>query len=99
MNEIVLNEDEGLIELELFWDGSRNLEPRSVDEDDIWVATPSPNFRTTPEGGCLTHVRFNMLESHKRGRFSLESGFEPRILRLRSRDISTMSEVPNLWYV
>ncbi|GBL92757.1 hypothetical protein AVEN_213694-1 [Araneus ventricosus] len=33
----------------LFWDGPRNFEPRSDDEDD----TPSPNFHATPTGGRL----------------------------------------------
>ncbi|GBO14168.1 hypothetical protein AVEN_86491-1 [Araneus ventricosus] len=56
----------------------------------------SPSFLTTPEGGCLTHIRFNMLESHKRGRFSVESGFEPGIFRLRIRDLTTSGA--NLWH-
>ncbi|GBO26345.1 hypothetical protein AVEN_88908-1 [Araneus ventricosus] len=37
----------------LFWDGSRNYEPRSDDEDDIGVDTLTPNFRTTPAGERL----------------------------------------------
>ncbi|GBN14442.1 hypothetical protein AVEN_220680-1, partial [Araneus ventricosus] len=32
----------------LFWDGTRNFEPRSDDEDDTSAGTPSSNFRTTP---------------------------------------------------
>ncbi|GBM19274.1 hypothetical protein AVEN_133760-1, partial [Araneus ventricosus] len=35
----------------LFWDGPRNFEPRSDDEDDTSAGTPSPNFRITSEGG------------------------------------------------
>ncbi|GBM59577.1 hypothetical protein AVEN_30078-1 [Araneus ventricosus] len=37
----------------LFWDGPRNFEPRSDDEDDAGLAPPSPNFRATPTGGRL----------------------------------------------
>ncbi|GBM10262.1 hypothetical protein AVEN_49985-1 [Araneus ventricosus] len=36
-----------------FWDGPRNFEPRSDDEDDIRVGTLSSNFHTTPTGGQL----------------------------------------------
>ncbi|GBM76355.1 hypothetical protein AVEN_36972-1 [Araneus ventricosus] len=32
----------------LFWDRPPNFEPRSDEEDDTRVGTPSPNFRTTP---------------------------------------------------
>ncbi|GBL81637.1 hypothetical protein AVEN_93428-1 [Araneus ventricosus] len=43
-----------------FWNGPRNFEPRSDDEDDIRAGTPFPNFRTTPTGGHLTpYIRFN----------------------------------------
>ncbi|GBN98685.1 hypothetical protein AVEN_137680-1 [Araneus ventricosus] len=38
----------------LFWDGPRNFEPWSLDEDDTWVGIPSPNFHATPTGGRLT---------------------------------------------
>ncbi|GBO24501.1 hypothetical protein AVEN_145064-1 [Araneus ventricosus] len=37
----------------LFWDGPRNFEPRSDDEDDTCADTPSPNFHATPAGGRL----------------------------------------------
>ncbi|GBN84815.1 hypothetical protein AVEN_212101-1, partial [Araneus ventricosus] len=37
----------------LFWDGPRNFEPRSDDEDGICAGTPSPNFHATPTGGRL----------------------------------------------
>ncbi|GBO34291.1 hypothetical protein AVEN_32896-1 [Araneus ventricosus] len=37
----------------LFWDGPRNFEPWSDDEDDTRAGTPSPNFHTTPTEGCL----------------------------------------------
>ncbi|GBL95716.1 hypothetical protein AVEN_668-1 [Araneus ventricosus] len=37
----------------LFWNGPRNLEPRSDDEDDTRAGTPSPSFRTTPTGRRL----------------------------------------------
>ncbi|GBM99918.1 hypothetical protein AVEN_248275-1 [Araneus ventricosus] len=39
----------------LFWDGPRNFEPRSDDEDDTYeLAPPSPNFHATAAGGRLT---------------------------------------------
>ncbi|GBN96015.1 hypothetical protein AVEN_110249-1 [Araneus ventricosus] len=37
----------------LFWDGPRNFEPWSDDEDDTWAGTPTPNFHATPAGGRL----------------------------------------------
>ncbi|GBM84696.1 hypothetical protein AVEN_93078-1 [Araneus ventricosus] len=37
----------------LFWDGPRNFEPRSDDDDDTLAGTPSPNFRIIPTGGRL----------------------------------------------
>ncbi|GBL82287.1 hypothetical protein AVEN_252456-1 [Araneus ventricosus] len=37
----------------LFWDGTRHFEPRSDDEDDTGVGTPSPSFHATPTGGRL----------------------------------------------
>ncbi|GBL98205.1 hypothetical protein AVEN_268289-1 [Araneus ventricosus] len=37
----------------LSWDGPRNFEPRSDDEDDAWAGTPSPGFHATPAGGRL----------------------------------------------
>ncbi|GBN56744.1 hypothetical protein AVEN_273580-1 [Araneus ventricosus] len=53
------------------------------------LAPPPPKFRTTPTKGCLTHdVRFNAHQAHKHGGSSVESGFEPGALRLRSRDLT-----------
>ncbi|GBM78788.1 hypothetical protein AVEN_81960-1 [Araneus ventricosus] len=40
----------------LFWDGPRNFEPWSDDEDDTWASTPSPNFHATPAGGRLANT-------------------------------------------
>ncbi|GBM45108.1 hypothetical protein AVEN_251836-1 [Araneus ventricosus] len=37
----------------LFWDGPRNFEPRSDEEDDISAGLSSPNFRAIPVEGCL----------------------------------------------
>ncbi|GBM52788.1 hypothetical protein AVEN_34201-1 [Araneus ventricosus] len=37
----------------LFWDGPRDFEPRSDDEDEE-LASPFPNFHATPMGGRLT---------------------------------------------
>ncbi|GBM57334.1 hypothetical protein AVEN_34434-1 [Araneus ventricosus] len=46
-------------------------------------APPSPNFHTTPTGGCLTHdVRFNVHREHIHGGPSMESGLE-RVITLR----------------
>ncbi|GBL81813.1 hypothetical protein AVEN_93560-1 [Araneus ventricosus] len=36
----------------------------------------SPNFRTTPAGGCLPHVRLSVHQAHKRGDSLVESGFK-----------------------
>ncbi|GBM80418.1 hypothetical protein AVEN_21268-1 [Araneus ventricosus] len=38
----------------LVWDGPRNFEEWSDDEEDTWAGTHSPSFHTTPSGGCLT---------------------------------------------
>ncbi|GBM61669.1 hypothetical protein AVEN_133455-1 [Araneus ventricosus] len=38
----------------LIWNGPRNFEPRSDDEDDTRAGTPSPSFHATPTGGRLT---------------------------------------------
>ncbi|GBL93817.1 hypothetical protein AVEN_153592-1 [Araneus ventricosus] len=74
----------------VFWDGPGNFEPRSDDETDIIVGTPSPNFPTTPAGKRLTDdVRFNVHQDHIHGGSSVESGFEPGILGPRSRDLTT----------
>ncbi|GBO29675.1 hypothetical protein AVEN_88859-1 [Araneus ventricosus] len=37
-----------------FWNGLRNFEPLSDDEGNTRAGIPSPNFRTTPTGRCLT---------------------------------------------
>ncbi|GBO25826.1 hypothetical protein AVEN_256756-1, partial [Araneus ventricosus] len=47
-----------------------------------------PHFSTTPPGH-LTHVRLNVLQANKHGGSSVESGFEPGNLSLRSRDLTT----------
>ncbi|GBM09578.1 hypothetical protein AVEN_29430-1 [Araneus ventricosus] len=72
----------------LFWDGPHNFEPRLDDEGDTRAGTPSPNFRTTPSGGRLTHdVMLNMYQAHMHNGSTVESGFEAEILRPRSRDL------------
>ncbi|GBM63692.1 hypothetical protein AVEN_147628-1 [Araneus ventricosus] len=60
----------------LFWDGSRNFEQRSNGD------TPSPNFRTIPEGGRL------MCNKPNTRRIFSGNGF--RTLRPRSRDLTTI---------
>ncbi|GBL74589.1 hypothetical protein AVEN_235500-1 [Araneus ventricosus] len=59
---------------ELFWDGPRNFESRSDDEND----TLSPNFRTTPARGRLvSYVLFRMQQTRIYSESSVESGFKP----------------------
>ncbi|GBO22961.1 hypothetical protein AVEN_15477-1 [Araneus ventricosus] len=53
------------------------------------LAPPSPNFRTTPEGGRLTP--YEPATSLMHDGSSVESGFEPGILRDRSRDLTVVS--------
>ncbi|GBL82895.1 hypothetical protein AVEN_106409-1 [Araneus ventricosus] len=63
----------------LFWDGPRNFELWSDDEDDTRADTSPPNCRTKPAGALLTQVRFNEYHVHKNGG-SAELGFEPGVL-------------------
>ncbi|GBN00848.1 hypothetical protein AVEN_89216-1 [Araneus ventricosus] len=44
----------------LFWDGPRNFELLSDDEDDTSAGTSSPNFHTTPTGGRLA-ITFDLM--------------------------------------
>ncbi|GBO39833.1 hypothetical protein AVEN_136748-1, partial [Araneus ventricosus] len=50
------------------------------------MAHPSLNFGTTPAGGHLIHVRLQEQEARKHGGSSMESGFEPEALQIRSRE-------------
>ncbi|GBN31663.1 hypothetical protein AVEN_97394-1 [Araneus ventricosus] len=54
------------------------------------LASPSTNFFTRPAGGRLTHVKFGVNRTHKHGRSSVASGFEPGDLRL-------ICDVSNSW--
>ncbi|GBO22365.1 hypothetical protein AVEN_6037-1 [Araneus ventricosus] len=56
------------------------------------LSTLSPNFRTSPVRGYLTHVRFNLHQAHKHSGFSVESGIEPVGRRSRSQDLTTKPE-------
>ncbi|GBM65358.1 hypothetical protein AVEN_268988-1 [Araneus ventricosus] len=56
------------------------------------LASPFPNFLTTPMGGGLTHVRFRVRQAHKHGRSYVESdssieptGSEAEAVPLRHR--------------
>ncbi|GBN30685.1 hypothetical protein AVEN_116732-1 [Araneus ventricosus] len=63
-------------------------------------ARPSPNFLTTPAKIRLDHVRFNVHQAHKHDRSTVESGFGPGVLRLRSRYFATTRPpcpTPNQW--
>ncbi|GBO29352.1 hypothetical protein AVEN_149995-1, partial [Araneus ventricosus] len=66
----------------LFWDGPRHFGPRSDGEDDTRADTPSPNFRTTSEGGYLATTYDLTATGPIHGGSSVESGFEPGSLRL-----------------
>ncbi|GBL72705.1 hypothetical protein AVEN_127942-1 [Araneus ventricosus] len=50
----------------LFWDGSRNFEARSDDEDDIWAGTPTPNFRNITGGRLATTYDLAYSRPHPR---------------------------------
>ncbi|GBM84582.1 hypothetical protein AVEN_187992-1 [Araneus ventricosus] len=76
----------------LLWDRPRHFEPRSDDEDNTCADTPSPNFCTTPTGGCLTPYATDPTHDGS----SVESGFEPGALRSRSRDLTTRPPQPPL---
>ncbi|GBL76992.1 hypothetical protein AVEN_12653-1 [Araneus ventricosus] len=52
------------------------------------LALPFLNFLTIPAGGRLTRVRFRVNQTHIHGGSSVESGFEPGALRLRSQDVT-----------
>ncbi|GBL80424.1 hypothetical protein AVEN_92320-1 [Araneus ventricosus] len=49
----------------------------------------SPNFRTAPAGGRLTHDIFSVHQAHKQNGSLVELGFEPRALQLRGRDLTS----------
>ncbi|GBN55151.1 hypothetical protein AVEN_213934-1 [Araneus ventricosus] len=55
----------------LLWDGPRNFEPRSNDEEDTRACTPSPNFHATPTGGrSATTYDLTCNRPHTRRTFS-----------------------------
>ncbi|GBN70773.1 hypothetical protein AVEN_84384-1 [Araneus ventricosus] len=76
----------------LFWDGPRNFEPRSDDEDDTRAGTPSTKFHATPTGGRLT-TTYDLAcnRPHTRRIFS---GIGSRTLRPQSRDLTTRPPRP-----
>ncbi|GBM96674.1 hypothetical protein AVEN_69283-1 [Araneus ventricosus] len=71
----------------LFWDGPRNFEPRSDDEDDTsYLAPTSPNFHATQTRGRLaTTYDLACNRPHTRQIFS---GIGFRTLRPQSRDFT-----------
>ncbi|GBM82288.1 hypothetical protein AVEN_214686-1 [Araneus ventricosus] len=80
-----------------FWDGPRHFEMRSDNENNTSTGTPSPNFRTTPTGGRLTHdARFNMHQAHIHSGSSVELGFEPGMVRPRYPDFTTRPPPPSI---
>ncbi|GBN33563.1 hypothetical protein AVEN_218043-1 [Araneus ventricosus] len=87
---------------QLFWDGFRNFEPLSDDEDDTRDGIPSPNFRTKPVGGCLVpYLRFNVKQAHKHCGSPAESvsnlelsGPEAETLPLGHRGLTTSWKPP-----
>ncbi|GBL88919.1 hypothetical protein AVEN_159011-1 [Araneus ventricosus] len=60
----------------LLWDGLRNLEQWSDEEDDNYGNTPYPNFHSTPTGRCLTINKLNVHQARMQGGCSKESGLE-----------------------
>ncbi|GBO36778.1 hypothetical protein AVEN_35437-1 [Araneus ventricosus] len=61
------------------------------------LASLSPNFCYTPLGGPLTlNVIFNVHQAHIHCGSSVVSGFEPRIIRRRSQDLTTRTPRPLL---
>ncbi|GBO02109.1 hypothetical protein AVEN_90746-1, partial [Araneus ventricosus] len=73
----------------LFWDGPRNFEPRSDDEDDAWAGASYLSFRTTPTGRRLaTMYDLTCNRPHTRRIFS-RCGFRtwnPPVPKLRPYD-------------
>ncbi|GBN05681.1 hypothetical protein AVEN_22949-1 [Araneus ventricosus] len=64
----------------VFWDGPRNFESQSDDEDDIWLAPLSPDFRTPPTVERLNYdIKFSVHQVHIRSESLVESGFEPSL--------------------
>ncbi|GBO08942.1 hypothetical protein AVEN_35401-1 [Araneus ventricosus] len=56
------------------------------------LAAPSPSFRTSPMGGCLDTTCD--LARNRPNASSVESGFEPGILRPQSQDLTTRPPRP-----
>ncbi|GBN27949.1 hypothetical protein AVEN_179275-1 [Araneus ventricosus] len=77
----------------LFWDGSRNFEPQSDDEEDTRAGTSPPNFDTIPGGGRLasTYDLTCNRPTYIHGGSSVESDFEPRTIGFRTSNLMARS--------
>ncbi|GBM91409.1 hypothetical protein AVEN_204279-1 [Araneus ventricosus] len=60
----------------LFWDGPRNFEPRSDDEDDTRADKPLSKLPLHTNGWTFGHYLWFSVQQALHGRSSLESGFE-----------------------
>ncbi|GBN92175.1 hypothetical protein AVEN_261977-1 [Araneus ventricosus] len=80
----------------LFWDGPRNFEPLSDDEDDTRAVTPSPNFQATSTGGRLpttSDLACNTTDLQWNRVSNLEpSGPKAETLSLCHRDLEALGE-------
>ncbi|GBM09731.1 hypothetical protein AVEN_101783-1 [Araneus ventricosus] len=68
--------------------GPRSFEHWTDDKNDTFTGTPSPNFRAT-NGRIFDPEGCNVHQVHLHGGSSMESGFETRTLRARSRVLTT----------
>ncbi|GBN91324.1 hypothetical protein AVEN_133421-1 [Araneus ventricosus] len=78
----------------LFWDGPRNFERRSDEEDDTWVSTPLQTSAPYRREGIWPR-RIGGRQPRLHGGSSVESGFEPGIVRLQGRGLTTRPPRPN----
>ncbi|GBM03123.1 hypothetical protein AVEN_200815-1 [Araneus ventricosus] len=72
----------------LYWDGPRNFEPRSHDEDDAGAGAPSPRFRAAPVGGRLATTS-DLACNRPDTRLIFNGIKEPATLRSRGPDPTT----------
>ncbi|GBM42648.1 hypothetical protein AVEN_221760-1 [Araneus ventricosus] len=75
----------------LFWDGPRNFEPWSDDEEPVSTLSKLPRHTN---GSTFCPGGFGMHQARLLGGSSIEPGFELGTLRLRNRDLSTRPQRP-----
>ncbi|GFU77408.1 ATP-binding cassette sub-family A member 1 [Trichonephila clavipes] len=64
------NADNSTFYMRAFGDGPCNFEPWSSDEDHTRAGTPSPNYHTTPTGGCAKFLSCGLLNKNISGFYS-----------------------------